>query len=151
MLSQICQELRNWFDRNQPKWYGKITLNEDGRIDFDGSNYVDLQDGQYFRVVGSLFNDGVYKYPAYDLRGETFTGSIWAMAVPPAVIALCEEIEDWQKKYGGVDGVLMSPYQSESFGGYSYNKSGGGASDGSTSAGTWQGAFGTRLNAWRKI
>lgn len=151
MLSQICQELRNWFDRNQPKWHGKITLHEDGSIDYEGGSPITLKDGQFFRVVGSVFNDGVYRYPAYDLYEETFTGSIWAMAVPPAVIVLCEEIEDWQKRYGGVDGVLMSPYQSESFGGYSYSKSGGGAGDGRSSAGTWKGAFATRLNAWRKI
>lgn len=151
MLSQICQELRNWFDRNQPKWHGEITLHEDGSIDYEGGSPITLQDGQFFRVVGSVFNDGVYRYPAYNLYEETFTGSIWAMAVPPAVIALCEEIEDWQKRYGGVDSVLMSPYQSESFGGYSYSKSGGGAGDGRSSAGTWKGAFATRLNAWRKI
>lgn len=151
MLTEVCQELRNWFDRGLPKWIGKITIHEDGRIDYDGNNYIDLQDGQYFRIVGSVFNDGVYQYPAYDLREETFTGAVWAMAVPPAVIALCEEIGDWQKKYGGVDGVIMSPYQSESFGGYSYSKSGSTYSNGTSHALTWQGAFGTRLNAWRKI
>ena len=151
MLTEVCQELKNWFDRGLPKWIGKITIHEDGRIDYDGSNYVSLQDGQYFRVVGSVFNDGVYQYPAYDLREETFMGAIWAMAVPPAVIALSEEIADWQKKYGGVDSQLMSPFQSESFGGYSYSKSGGGAGDGKTNAGSWKGAFGTKLNAWRKI
>ena len=73
------------------------------------------------------------------------------MAVPPAVIELATEIEDWQSKYGGVGSVAMSPFNSESFGGYSYNKSGG-SGDGKISAdGTWQGVYGKRLSMWRKI
>ena len=56
MLTELCQELRNWFDRDLPKWYGEITIS-DGQI-----QDVDLQSGQYFRVIGSLFNDGVHKF-----------------------------------------------------------------------------------------
>lgn len=147
MLTEICQELRNWFDRGQPKYFGKFTVS-DGTITGNG---ISLQDGQYFRIVGSVFNDGVHLFPASSLVDEVFEGSVWAMAVPPAVIALANEIEEWQKKYGGVGSVLMSPYQSESFGGYSYSKSGGGSGDGTSLSGTWQGAFSSRLNRWRKI
>lgn len=147
MLTEICQEIRNWFDRSMPKYYGSFTLS-DGRI----VDTIPLKEGQYYRIIGSVFNDGVHVYP-YDetLVDETFEGSVWAMAVPPAVIALAGEIQDWQDKYGGVDSQLMSPYQSESFGGYSYSKSGGGASDGTSLTGTWQGTFASRLNRWRKI
>lgn len=158
MLTQICQEIRNWFDRDLPKWHGQVTI-IDGNItvvpDYRYYGKIEpfsLQEGQYFRIIGSLFNDGVHQYPDDSLRDESFRGSVWAMAVPPAVIALASDVSDWLDKYGGVDGALMSPYQSESFGGYSYSKgSGGGSGDGTSKAGTWQGAFATRLNAWRKL
>lgn len=148
MFTEVCQELRNWFDRGMKKYFGTFII-ENGRII---SPDVSLKEGQYFRIVGSVFNDGVHVSPHdASLTDESFTGSIWAMAIPPAVIALVGEIEEWQKKYGGVDSAVMSPYNSESFGGYSYSKSGGGASDGASNAGTWQGAFASRLNRWRKI
>ena len=143
MLDQILDYIHNYFEREVVT--GTFVIS-------GGSISVPfLQDGQYFKIEGSVFNDGIYKYPASDLKDETFNGSVWAMAVPPAVIALAGDIEAWLDKYGGTDGVLMSPYQSESFGGYSYSKSGGGAGDGTSLAGTWQGAFAHQLNRWRKI
>ena len=148
ILTELCQEIKNWFDRGLEKYYGTFSFQGGCLI----SPEVSLKDGQYFRVIGSVFNDGVHIYPFDEsLVNEDFTGSIWAMAVPSTVIALANEIEEWQNKYGGVDSVLMSPYQSESFGGYSYSKSGGGSGDGLSLAGTWQGAFASRLNRWRKI
>ena len=49
MLTELCQELRNWFERK--KFFGTFTI-ESGQIDLpDGS----LQSGQYFRIVGSVF------------------------------------------------------------------------------------------------
>ena len=147
MLTELCQELRNWFERK--KYFGTFTI-ENGQINPpDGS----LQDGQYFRIVGSVFNDGVHTYPSSDLVDEVFQGAIWAMAVPPSVVALSEEIDAWLEKYGGVDGVMRSPFQSESFGGYSYNKAsaGSGGESGGGSAGSWQSVFAKELNKWRKI
>ena len=150
MLTEICQYLHNWFDRNQDKWYGKFSINDDGELTYQGRDDFYLVPGQYFRIVGSVLNDGVYIYPASGLVPEVFVGSVWGMAVPPAVVSLSHEIEAWNDKYGGIDSVNMSPYNSESFGGYSYSKSCGGSSaDGTT--GTWQSAFATRLNMWRKL
>ena len=106
-----------------------------------------LQHGQYFKIHGSVFNDGVYQYPADNLRDETFTGEIWAMAVPSAVIALAERIQDWQNKYGD---AVETPYNSESFGGYSYTKSMSNVDSASKSVG-WESVFKTELNEWRKI
>ena len=55
-------------------------------------------------------------------------------------------------RYADVNGVNMSPFNSESFGGYSYSKSSGGAGDSTKDkSGTWQGAFGAELQPWRKI
>lgn len=144
MLYEVCKEINNFFD--QRRYIGKFVI-EDNAI----TGLYELQDGQYFRIVGSVFNDGVYKYDNnLELVDETFTGAIWAMAVPEAVIALADDIKTWQENYGGSGSANMSPYNSESFGGYSYSKSGGGSSaDGN--AGTWQRAFARRLSAWRKI
>lgn len=142
MLTSLCKELNNWFDTH--RYFGTFTI-ASGTL-----NVPELQSGQYFRVVGSVFNDGVYQYPAEGLKDETFDGAVWAMAVPDDVIALAGKIDAWQEKYGGVDSENMSPYNSESFGGYSYSKSGGGSSaDGK--AGTWQGAFASELGKYRKV
>lgn len=145
MLSNLCKELNNWFDTR--RYFGTFTIDSNGEITED----LELQDGQYFRIVGSVFNDGVWQYPAEDLKPETFEGAIWAMAIPPEVIALAAKIEEWEAKYGGVDSENMSPYNSESFGGYSYSKSGGGSTDGDSKAGTWQGAFASELKKYRKV
>ena len=71
------------------------------------------------------------------------------MAVPPAVIALSEEISQWVDDNSD---VLNSPLASESFNGYSYTLKTGG-STGGDSAGQigWQSIFGKRLNRWRKL
>ena len=157
MLTELCQEIKNWFDTERHFDTFKV---EGGELSLPF-----LQDGQYFRIVGSVFNDGVYKYepnvtPSQEhpethrpvLHDETFDGAIWAMAVPPAVIALADEISAWQAKYGGADSAALSPFQSESFGGYSYSKGSGSGSGGSDAgAGSWQSAFASRLNLWRKI
>lgn len=149
MMTELCQELRNWFDRGMDKWTDETITIENGEL----VGFSDrLQENQYFRVLGSVFNDGAHKYGEADLSDETFTGSIWAMAVPPAVIALASDIEAWNEKYGGVDGPTMSPFTSENFGGYSYTKAAGsGTGDSGGAGGTWESAFRSRLNMWRKI
>lgn len=145
MLTLLCQDIHNWFDRNQPKWYGTFSISSDGTIEHDG---LALKTGQYFRIIGSAFNDGVYQYPTSDAVEEVFEGAIWAMAVPPSVVALADKIQKWVDKYGGVDSASMSPYVSESFGGYSYSK---GAVGGSEASGTWQSVFAPELRPWRKL
>lgn len=140
VLTEICDYLNNYFWVK--KIEGSFTI-EDGSITVPA-----LKEGQYFRILGSTFNDGVHKYPATNLTDETFTGFIWAMAVPQAVIALAPEIEAWQAKYGTADSDALSPFNSESFSGYSYSKGGSGSTGGSIS---WQDAFAGRLNTYRKL
>ena len=106
-----------------------------------------LLTNQYFRIVGSVFNDGLHKYPAADLTDETFAGTVWALAVPKSVVALAEDIAAWEEKNGE---AVLSPYTSESFGGYSYTKASGGKADTNAVTG-WQDAFRGRLNDWRKL
>ena len=139
MLEQVLMHLKNWFLVPGGIHEGTYTI-EDG-----GITLPFLANGQYFRIVGSVFNDGLHQYPASDLKAETFEGTVWALAVPQAVIELAAEIEAWQAKNGDAS---VSPYQSESFGGYSYSK----ATDAETGgAVTWQSAFKQQLSAWRKI
>jgi len=148
MLSEVCREIKNWFE--QAKYFGDFVI-ADGAIVSRNDGTMGLQDGQYFRIVGSVFNDGVYQYPTTDLHDEIFNGAVWALAIPKEVITLSDDIDAWVAKYGGVDSVNMSPFNSESFGGYSYSKSGGGSSAGGDNSGTWQNVFSSHLNKWRKI
>lgn len=138
MLEQVLRHLNNWFLVEIHE--GTFTV-ENGSIALPF-----LLTNQYFRIVGSVFNDGLHQYPATDLTDETFIGTVWALAVPKAVVTLSEDIAAWEEKNGE---SVASPYQSESFGGYSYTKRSAG-SDGSTLNG-WQDAFRGRLNDWRKL
>ncbi len=143
MLEQILTEIHNWFrvrdgvDGIHP---GTYTI-EDGRIALPF-----LQDGQYFRICGSVFNDGLHQYGSAMqlLQDETFTGAVWALAIPKQVVALAEEMEQWQSKNGEAASGI---YQSESFGGYQYSKQT--ASDGGQVT-VWS-VFSNRLNPYRKL
>ena len=146
MLTELCQELRNWFDLERHN--GTFTI-EGGSI-----TAPFLLSGQYFRVVGSVFNDGVHCFGDEndELTDETFDGAVWALGIPKAVLDLSREIDEWCNKYADVNSAAMSPFTSESFGGYSYSKSGGASTSGNAGDGaTWQGTFRSRLNMWRKI
>lgn len=142
MLNELCMELKNYFDKAQPKIFGEIVI-RDSKIQ-NAELLRAIKPNQYFRIAGSVLNDGVYRYDEeLVLEDETFKGSIWLMAVPKAVIELANDIEKWINDYSNVN----SPYQSESFGGYSYSKASG------TNGGviTWQDAFSKRLNMYRRI
>ena len=139
MLEQVLMHLKNWFLVPGGIHEGTYTI-EDGGIALPF-----LANGQYFRICGSVFNAGLHQYPAGDLKTETFDGTVWAMAVPQAVIDLASEIEAWDKKNGEAASGI---YQSESFCGYSYTKATDSVSGGAV---TWQSAFRSRLNAWRKL
>ena len=138
MLTEICAELRNYFEVPNGRHFGKFEISGGSMAPLDF-----LQEGQYFRIVGSVFNDGVYQYPATSLTDEVFEGAVWAMALPPSIIALAAEI----KEYNDSDAGKASPYTSESFGGYSYTK----ATDENGVPVGWQKAFASRLNRWRKL
>ena len=136
MLDEILAEIRNYFAVKVHSGDFKVIGGKLSPLDF-------LQNGQYFRIVGSVMNDGVYRYPHSGLTDETFSGEIWALAVPPTLIALAADIEEYEKKAK----EPVSRYSSESFGGYSYTK----ATDSNGSPLTWKTAFAKRLNRWRKI
>ena len=137
MLTEICAEIRNYFVSDIHNGTFEIVGGKIAPLDF-------IQENQYFRIVGSVFNDGVYKNTAdLVLTDEIFSGSVWAMAVPPSVVALAEEI----KKYNESDEAKPSAYTSESFGGYSYSK----ATDENGAPIGWKKVFASRLNKYRRI
>lgn len=141
MLTELCRECRNWFTTDSDKHSGDFTISDGGITPFDF-----ILNGQYFRIMGSLFNDGVYKNVPEEvakLAAETFTGQIWAMRIPPAFIDLSGRIEEYIAK----NEKEISPYTSESFGGYSYTKATG--SNGFPL--TWKEVFNSQLKVWRKI
>ena len=143
MLTELCQELNNWFEREKRSGSFRIA---NGMLEADF-----LLPGQYFRVMGSLFNDGVHQYGNDFLNDEDFTGSVWSLAIPVAVIELSEDIDAWRAKYEAPDSSSMSPYMSESFGGYSYSKGSAISGTGTGGATSWRTSFASRMNAWRKV
>lgn len=149
MLTELCQELRNWFPVRDK--YG-AAVSYPGTYTITGGVLTApfLVPNQYFRIANSLFNDGVHKYgdQTDTLTDETFDGIIWPMAIPKAVIELAAEIAEWRAKYESADSAALSPFASESFGGYSYSKASGGSG---ASAPSWKSTFASRMNAWRKL
>lgn len=150
MLDAICAEIRNYFTYDADKHIGDFSI-VDGAI----VPSIDIPT-DYIRIVGSHKNNGVHKRGdnGFDLADEgQFHGAVWIMSPPAEFIALAAEIEAWQAKNGGIDSQAMSPYNSESFGGYSYSKSGGGSSSGGSTSGSasWVAAYNGRLNVYRRI
>lgn len=145
MLGKVLAYIHNWFDvddmgNSYEHWSGEFTV-------ADGAIELPLYDGQYFRIVGSHLNDGVYTYPVEELKDETFNGAVYELRIPKELLGIVKEIEEWQEKNGA---IADSPFNSESFGGYSYNK-GSTASDELSGLSGWQKAFNSRLEPWRKL
>lgn len=147
MLTEICAEIKNYFTYESDKHFGSWSI-VDGLITPSFDIPTD-----YIRIVGSHKNDGVHKLSDADLVDEgTFNGAIWVMSPPKAFLDLAAEIAKWQAKNGNVESPAMSPFNSESFGGYSYSKAGTASGDGNTNgAANWIGAYNSRLNIYRKI
>lgn len=146
MLEDVLRYINNRFDRDskgKPHGSTEGTFSiENGTLEVD-----DLLEGQYFWVEGSVLNDGLHLYPDEDMEDETFTGRIVHLVIPKAVVDLAGEIEDWtMANADAIDG----PYQSESFGGYSYTKASYASADGGSQT-AWQAHFGPRLRHWRKL
>ena len=141
MLDKLLREL-GWYRRpnkyvNQIK-VGKFTI-EGGKI--TPSDFLEEQD--YFRIVGSKRNDGLYQYPSAELNDEEFNGAVWVMRVPPALVTLAQQYKEELEKESG----KPSAYISESFGGYSYTK----ATNSKGVPLNWEHLHADELNQWRII
>ena len=141
MLEAVLTHLKNWFVVPCGVHEGMYTI-ENSTLELPF-----LQNGQYYRICGSVFNDGLHKYGDIGdkLQNETFTGTVWELAIPKAVVDLAVKIEEWQIKNGE---TVESPFTSESFGGYSYTK----VTDSTTgTVATWETVFRAQLNPYRKL
>ena len=134
MLETILMHLNNWFLVPDGVHEDTYTIEEGGIV------LPFLASGQYFRICGSVFNDGLHQYPSEDLTDETFTGTVWALAVPRQLANLADEIKAWAVKN------QPSAYTSESFGGYSYSK----ATNSKGVAVGWRDVFAAQLAPWKK-
>lgn len=147
-MTELCAECRNWF---KPEVFaGEYTV-ADGTLE----PIPGIPDGAYIRIVGSVFNDGVWQYPASELTDETFSGAVWLMHVPPDFVILLNDINAWETANAeavrnATAEVLAGPYTSESFAGYTYTKKTG-FGDVATSWRDPRLGFAERLNVWRKI
>lgn len=142
MIGQVCAECKNYFIQKD--------------VDIHASNYVIsggsispvpfLKNRQYYRIVGSVLNDGVYQHGVDDMQlaDEEFYGAVWAMRVPRDFVALVYEIQEWETNHAA---ALSGPFSSESFDNYSYTMAtseGGGAY-------TWKDHFKGKLNGYRRL
>ena len=150
MLQQVCEHIHNYFIKDR----------HDGEFEIADAtiSLPFLLDGQRFLICGSALNDGMYTSHSngikndddteeVGLQDETWAGTICALAVPPAVIALSGEVQAWVEANGS---QVNSPFSSENvIGVYSYTKATGGS--GAGGAITWADVFKDRLNRWRKV
>lgn len=146
MLEQVLCHIHNWFAYDELDVRCAIS---DGQLPAS----VSIPEGAWYRIEGSLLNDGLHRHPAEDLRDETFDGTITVCAIPRALLEVVREIEAWQADYAkGRSEALSSPYSSESFDGYSYStKDYSGANSASGCLSGWQAEFAGQLNAFRKM
>ena len=139
MIESVMREVNNYFESDA--YIGHFIINNDSLI-----GVTDLKNGQYYRITGSMFNDGVFQFGQESgLINEEFDGIIYGLRVPRAFVSLVNEISAWDNKYGN---LVNSPYSSESYsnGSYSYTMS----ESGSNTRG-WKSKFSAELNKWRKV
>ena len=138
-LGEVLGYLKNWFAVGV--YPGTYTVSGQSLLPAPAG----LQEGQYYLISGSIFNDGVHRYGVDDdtLEDEAFIGDISPMAIPRDLLALVDEIAEWCRDPDN----QPSAYTSESFDGYSYTRQAG--TDGR--AFTWVDAFAPRLRRWRRV
>ncbi|MEG0282585.1 MAG: hypothetical protein RR664_06370 [Clostridia bacterium] len=134
MINEILKELKNYFETSE--FVKKEFVVENGTI--IGLPFLQ---NQYVKIEGSILNDGIYKMPLANLQSEKFQGTIIGLAIPKEVISLEVEIKAYKVENP------KNNLASESFGGYTYNKSTN--SKGQVSG--WKDAFKEELNNYRKI
>lgn len=140
ILEQILHYINNWFVCDIHKGVFSLDGAHNFSPPFESS-------ARFFRIVGSAQNDGVISGDETPVA-ETFEGEIWELAIPPAILQIVGDVSAWQERYGE---SALSPFTSESFGGYSYSKAAAQTSSASGGGADWLQTFAARLRPWRKI
>lgn len=149
VLEQVLSHIHNWFV------YDEL----DVRCSIEGGSLpasVSIPEGAWYRIQGSLFNDGLHQHPADDLTDETFDGKVTICAIPRVLLSVVDEITDYIDAMNESDAAVReAKFQSESFGGYTYSLKGdsraNSASGGVSGLTGWQAAFRSDLNPFRRI
>ncbi len=142
LMDEVCAETNNFFISHNYRGAFEIKNGIISPSDF-------IKNGQYFKISGSTFNDGIYQSsfgvisPDDVVRDEKFIGNVWAMNVPPAFIALLSDIKKWTE----TEEPQKNAYVSESFSEYSYTK----ATGANGAPLTWKDVFSERLKRYRKV
>lgn len=142
MLNRILREL-GWYKYPDNQYVARV---KNGTFEISDGSIVQsefLQEGDYFRVVGSKYNDDLFQHPKAGLTDEIFDGAVWVMRIPPDVITLAREIEE----YMASDAARPSAYTSESFGGYSYTR----ATNANGAPISWKNVFADDLRRWKLL
>ena len=139
-LEEVLRHVNNRFEMEEA--HGSFSISG-GALEVP-----DCLNGQYYWVEGSVMNDGLHLHPDTDMRDEEFDGRVVLLRVPRAVVELADEIAEWCDANADAIG---GPYQSESFGGYSYTRATGGSEGNQVPAAAWQLQFGARLRPYRKL
>ena len=136
-METVMQTVHNYFERSALE----------GTFRLAGNVLTPAPSAPYVAIRGSAF-DGVYSCQNGYLYGlpeglleEEWTGMVWELFPPAGFVSLCEEISAFDEKNPA--GAMLS----ESFGDYSYTR-------GSNARGTavnWEQAYGSRLNAYRRM
>lgn len=145
ILEQVLGSIHNWFVRDTLS-VGECTITE-GALPAS----IPIPDGVWYRIQGSYLNDGMHLKgdDSEGLVDETFSGTITTHVIPRPLLSVVEEISEWSAKNGD---TANGPYQSESFGGYSYTLKGSSTSSGTNPPSTgWRAVFAGRLNQYRKL
>lgn len=142
ILDEICFELKNYFSLHKDRIIGDFSV-ANGKV----VPPLSLLDNQYYRIVGSVFNDGIHRKDDLLIDEPTFHGAVWLMRIPQDILDLADDIEKWMDENAK---IIDSPYMSESFGGYNYSK---GSNYDGTHGLSWknQSNFSHRLNKYRRI
>jgi hypothetical protein len=146
-LKEVLDYIHNYF--NYDLYSGEIQI-IDHQLD---NSKIELFDGQYYMIKGSMYNDGIWKYEESVnleedtdlLKDEIFQGDIIYLRIPKDVLKTVEEIITWEMNN---QDAIIGKFQSESFGGYSYTLKN---SSSNKNALSWKDFFGKKLDIYRKL
>lgn len=145
MLLDLMRETRNFFMRSAETGeytaYGNTLSPAPGALP-----------GQYIALTGSVINDGVYRARAggafetedgedAQFTQETFTGTVYLLAVPASFSALARKIDAWNEENGSGKEVA-----SESFGAYSVSYA-----QGANGPVRWQEKYAREIATYRRM
>lgn len=145
VAAQVLGSINNYFETTPYAGLYQIKGSKLASVPGGATVLLKLEPRQFYLVRGSALNDGLHEAGIDDLLDEgVFAGTITPCAVPKELRDLFAEIEQWQEK----NSQTAAAKQSESFDGYSYSLAKDPITGGAV---TWQTAFRSQLNRWRKL